>query len=150
MQQATMELTTDQVREYLNIFIKKEANPTLPILLGMLVMLDLAQDNSTIQHWHKIFSESRVRQIMQAVIKGETDERINCRLQKELNKLGEGKRSLTPFWRYYSGWLKWRIICCFENLPEDKNTLLLYRKIKLEDLIKLPLRANAYKDSQKD
>ena len=142
-------LTSDQAMELMTWYPARGHTPSLSQLLsvflfnGEFIYKGVHFDqNKSINLGHSFFSQVHVHRILQAVISDEADERVKAKLQSHLNKLGEGMRSHTPLWRYYSGWLKKRIIDCFDPkyLPEDPETLLLSHKIDLEQLIKLPLR----------
>jgi len=144
-------LTPDQAGDYLELYTNEGADPPLSILLSMLIHrggvnytrwagVEWSQDQQA-QRWHRFFCEARMHRILQAVISGEADDRVKDHLQHHLNKDGIGMR-MTPLWRYFSGWLKLRILGCFDPayLPDDREKLLISKHIDLEELIKLPLR----------
>ncbi len=149
---AIRELTPEQAGDYLKHYTGEGFEPSLSLMLSMLVHKGGVEESrwggakwtqgQLLRRWHRFLGEARMHRILQAVISGEADERVKAELQSHLNELGEGMRSHTPLWRYYSGWLKKRIIDCFDPkyLPKDPETLLISHKIDLDQLIKLPLR----------
>ncbi len=118
----------------------------LPIVLGVLIAAPGGLSSLSCNEAHNLrmafFSEHRVRRILRYAATPEADPRVRQALQKELDKTG-WYSSLTPFWIGYSGWLKRRILDCFDpaDMPFDQTRMLVSERVRLDGLLRLPLRA---------
>jgi hypothetical protein len=147
--------TPRQATEHLEHYTREGHEPTLSLILSMLVHTGGSNvdaegkqrwgQDAHMRKWHEFLSFARVHRILQAVKSGEVDNRVLECLQHHLSQEGKGMR-MPALWIYYSGWLKSRILDCFysHKLPGDKNTLLIHRRLKLAELMKIPLRPDPY------
>lgn len=152
---ALRKLTPLQATQHLEHYTREGHEPPLSLILSMLVHTGgsnvdakgkprWCQDRH-MRKWHEFLSAARVHRILQAVKSGEVGDQVLEYLQHHLNQDGKGMR-MPALWVYYSGWLKSRILDCFysHQLPGDKNTLLVHRRLKLANLMKIPLRPDPY------
>ena len=86
------------------------------------------------------FKWQRVWELLFASLQRRNRIYIRADLSFQLRLTGRGQNP--ALWRYHVGWLKARILECFheKDLPADRWTLLLYYRIPLDEILKLPLR----------
>jgi hypothetical protein len=88
----------------------------------------------------KFFTWQRVSEILRTAQQCKSGLYMRGNLSSHLFRTGRGQDP--AIWRYQIGWFKSRILECFDakDLPADRWTLLLYYRIPLDEILKLPLR----------
>lgn len=134
------------------------AEPSLPVILAMLCYSGPAE--GIISDWNKDKKESlviwrrrfftlpRVQRILKAVIDGDAGEEVSAILQEHLDKSCESPVGTRVFWVAISGWLKARILNCFEKPAWEafkkeqgfQDKAFICNQIDLAKLLQLPLR----------
>jgi hypothetical protein len=134
------------------------SEPPLTILLATLCYSGPAEgiisnwnedQKESLVNWHRrFFTLPRVHRILRAIISGEAGDEVREILQKHLNKSCGSPVSARVFWVALSGWLKARILNCFENRAWEafkkeqgfQDNAFIWNQIDLTELLKLPLR----------
>jgi hypothetical protein len=134
------------------------AEPSLPVILAMLCYSGPAEgiisnwnedQKESLVIWHRrFFTLPRVQRILRAIISGEAGDEVREILQKHLNKSCGSPVGARVFWVALSGWLKARILNCFENrawkaFKKEQgfhDNAFIWNQIDLSELLELPLR----------
>ena len=142
-------LTQDEAMEIMHDYPKRGWAPSLSVLLGAFLYKGEficrgkhLEQTEMLNLLHSFFSQVNVHRIVNAVKNGEADDRVWQKLQHHLKLDGKGLGWMTPLWPFHAGWLKDRIIRCFDPkcLPDEHRQLLFQAHIELSDLIRVPMQ----------
>jgi hypothetical protein len=140
------ELSAEECLSQMKHYTQKGWEAPLPIVLGVLIGPRVVLSGASLEEGLNLrmsfLSVHRVRRILRYAATPGADCRVLGALQEELDKTGWYWGNSGPFWIAYSGWLKRRILECFDqaNLPLDRTKMLVSERVRLEDLLRLPLR----------
>ena len=163
------QLNSKKAADLLRQYIFSSDEPPLSQLLALLLYreadgpLDGIEYDGHVLHdqtklmpsigYELLFKKVRVYRIIQAVLSGEADQKVRKALQHELNRTVLGCMIIFyPYWTDACGWLKKRIIGCFDeesvkaytlkkefNDHAVKNGFIMFEKFDLDELLNLPL-----------